>query len=66
MSALDALVRELEAVVRALDSGEVEGTDAARLVERCADLAAQMGAELDRQSRRTPEAAREGQESLLP
>ena len=66
MSALDPLVRELEAVVGALDAGEVEGAEAARLVERCADLAARMGAELDRESRRTPELQRAGQESLLP
>ncbi len=46
-----------------LRSGELGSEEAARLVERCAELAGQIGSELDAQSRAAAEV--EGQERLL-
>ena len=63
MSQADDLSRELEEVAARLRSGDIEPTEAAELVERCAELAARVGAELDAQSRAASEA--EGQERLL-
>ena len=63
MSQADDLSRELEEVAARLRSGDIEPTEAAELVERCAELAARVGAELDAQSRTASEA--EGQERLL-
>jgi hypothetical protein len=60
---LDELVRELEEAAARLRSGGLEPDEAADLVERCADLAGRIGAELDAQSRAASEA--EGQERLL-
>jgi hypothetical protein len=60
---LDTLVRELEDVAGRLRSGDLEAEEAAALVERCAELAARIGSELDAQSRAASEA--EGQERLL-
>jgi hypothetical protein len=60
---LDALVRELEEVAARLRSGEVPAGEAAELVERCAELAGRVGAELDAESRSASET--EGQERLL-
>ena len=61
--AVDPLVRELEDVAGRLRSGEVGGEEAAELVERCAELAARIGSELDAQGREASES--EGQERLL-
>jgi exonuclease VII small subunit len=61
--ALDALVRELETLAARLRSGDVPPDDAAALVERCAELAARIGSELDAEGRSA--AAAEGQERLL-
>jgi hypothetical protein len=63
MSDADVLSRQLEDVAARLRSGDVEGAEAAELVERCAELAARLGAELDAQSRTASES--EGQERLL-
>ena len=63
MSEADALSRELEELATRLRSGEIEAAEAAELVERCAELAGRLGAELDAQSRTASEA--EGQERLL-
>ena len=60
---LDELVAELESVAARLRGGELEPADAAALVERCAELAGRIGAELDARSRAAGEA--EGQERLL-
>ena len=57
---LDGLVRELEDVAARLRSGSVAPEEAAQLVERCAELAARVGSELDARSREA-----EGQERLL-
>jgi hypothetical protein len=63
VSEADALSRELEELATRLRSGEIEAAEAAELVERCAELAGRLGAELDAQSRTASEA--EGQERLL-
>ncbi len=63
MSDADVLSRQLEDVAARLRSGDVEPAEAAALVERCAELAARLGAELDAQSRAASES--EGQERLL-
>jgi hypothetical protein len=60
---LDALIRELEDAAARLRSGDLAPEEAAALVERCAELANRVGAELDAQSRAATEA--EGQERLL-
>ncbi len=63
---LDGLVRELEETAARLRAGELETDEAAELVDRCSELAASVGSELDRAGR---EAERdepvEGQEQLL-
>ena len=63
MSELDTLLEELEAVAVRLRAGELDPEEAAELVERCADVAARVGAELERAGRRADEPA--GQEPLL-
>ena len=57
------LTQELEDVANRLRSGAVDSGEAADLVERCADLAARLGAEIDARARGASEA--EGQERLL-
>jgi hypothetical protein len=42
---------ELERVAARLRAGDAEGDEAAALVERCAELAAQISGELDREAR---------------
>jgi exonuclease VII small subunit len=60
---IEPLVRELEEVAGRLRSGEIAGEEAAALVERCAELAARIGSELDAQARDASQS--EGQERLL-
>jgi hypothetical protein len=60
---VSALAEELEAVAERLRSGTLEQDDAATLVERCAELATRLGAEIDTRARVAGEA--EGQERLL-
>jgi exonuclease VII small subunit len=60
---LEQLTEELEAVADKLRSGAVDPDEAADLVERCAELAAQLGAEVDARARSAAET--EGQERLL-
>jgi exonuclease VII small subunit len=66
---LDELVSELEATAARLRAGELEGEEAAELVERCAQLAVQLGTELDAESRAASDdssgAGDRGQERLL-
>ena len=57
---LDELAAELEVVADKLRSEAIDPDEAADLVERCAQLAAQLGAELDRQA-----SGDSGQEQLL-
>jgi len=60
---LDELAAELEAVADKLRAEAIDGEEAADLVERCAELAQRIGAEIDARSRSAGEA--EGQERLL-
>ena len=63
---IDSLIRELEAASARLRAGEMEAGEAAALVERCAELAARVGTELDRAARAADrEAPGGGQEQLL-
>jgi hypothetical protein len=62
-TSLDELTEELEAVADKLRAGAVEPAEAAELVERCAELAAQLGSEVDARARSASET--EGQERLL-
>ena len=58
-----ALAEELEAVADKHRSGALDPDEAADLVERCAELAARLGAEIDTRARAAGES--EGQERLL-
>ena len=58
-----ALAEELESVAAPLRSGTREPDEAATPVERCAELAGRLGAEIDTRARVAGEA--EGQERLL-
>ena len=60
---LTGLAQELEGLADRLRSGVVDSGEAADLVERCAELAARLGAEIDARARGAGEA--EGQERLL-
>jgi hypothetical protein len=62
-STLEELAAELEAVADKLRAEAIDGDEAADLVERCADLAQRIGAEIDARTRAAGEA--EGQERLL-
>ena len=59
---MNELARELEELAAQLRSGELTGGDAAQAVERCAELAARLGSELDAAAR---DADHLGQERLL-
>ncbi len=60
---LESLARQLESVAAKLRAGDVDADEAASLVERCAELAGEIGSELDAESRGAAES--EGQERLL-
>ena len=65
-SQIDALIRELEDASARLRAGRMQADEAAALVERCAELAGRVGAELDRVAREADrEAPGDGQEQLL-
>lgn len=61
---LAELVAELENTADQLRAGDLSPEDAAAAVERCAELAARVGATLDAQARE-PEETLPGQEELL-
>jgi exonuclease VII small subunit len=61
---LEELVSELENTADQLRAGDLSPEDAAAAVERCAELAAKVGATLDAQARE-PDEALPGQEELL-
>jgi hypothetical protein len=65
MSRLDSLVEELEQTAARLRSGELDGDAAAEAVERCAQLATEVGGELDVQARAASAEEPPGQEKLL-
>jgi hypothetical protein len=64
MSDLQDLVRQLEDAAAQLRGGELDSAQAADLIERCADLAARLGAELEALARKG-EGGSPGQETLL-
>ena len=59
---MNELARELEELAARLRSGELSPDEAAEAVERCAELAARLGSELDAAAR---DAEHQGQERLL-
>ena len=61
---LQKLVEELEQAATQLRSGELESSQAADLIERCAELAARLGGELEALARKG-EGGSPGQETLL-
>jgi hypothetical protein len=61
---LEELVRELEQAAEQLRSGELDSAAAADLIERCAELAARLGGELEALARKG-EGGSPGQETLL-
>jgi hypothetical protein len=63
LSALDDAIAELERAAARLRSEELSPEEAAELVERVAEIAGQVGAELDRRAARDD--ASPGQETLL-
>jgi hypothetical protein len=63
--ALDDLIGRLERAAEQLRSGELTTDAAATLVEDCAALAAEAGAELDRRARAAAQEPLPGQDSLL-
>jgi hypothetical protein len=65
MSELDSIVRELEQAASRLRDEGIDPDEAADLVERCAELAARAGQELEREARAAPADDQPGQETLL-
>jgi hypothetical protein len=61
---LHELITELEDTAAQLRAGDLAPEDAAQAVERCAQLAARIGAQLDELARE-PEETIPGQEELL-
>jgi hypothetical protein len=59
---MNELARELEELAGRLRGGELNPDEAAAAVERCAELAARLGSELDAAAR---DAEHQGQERLL-
>jgi hypothetical protein len=65
VDALDGLIDRLDRAAEQLRSGELSPDAAATLVEDCAALATQAGAELERRARAAVEEPLPGQDSLL-
>jgi hypothetical protein len=65
VSELDDLIERLDRAAEQLRSGELSTDAAATLVEDCASLAAQAGAELDARARAAAAEPLPGQEPLL-
>ena len=63
-SSLEDLVKELEQAAKQLRGGELDSAAAADLIERCAELAARLGGELEALARKG-EGGSPGQETLL-
>ena len=62
---IDELVAELEQTAARLRDGQLDQGEAAQLVERCADLANSVGAQLEREARASAAGDPPGQEQLL-
>jgi exonuclease VII small subunit len=65
MSRINSLIDELEQTAARLRSGELDGDAAADAVERCAQLATELGSELDLHARAATATEPPGQEKLL-
>jgi hypothetical protein len=65
MSRLDSLIDELEQTAARLRSGELDPDGAAQAVERCAELASELGSDLDVRARAATATEPPGQEKLL-
>ncbi len=65
MSELDAAIAELERAAQRLRAEDIEPEEAAELVERCAELAATVGAALDSRAAEARGDSAAGQETLL-
>jgi hypothetical protein len=65
VSRLDSLIDQLEQTAARLRSGELDSDAAAQAVERCAELATELGSDLDLQARAASAAEPPGQEKLL-
>ncbi len=65
MNALESGAARLEEAAERLRAGDLDGEEAAALVQRCAELAAALGADLERESRAGPAEPVPGQEELL-
>ena len=64
--AIDALIAELEQTAERLRNDELDQAEAAALVERCAELAGQVGGQLEREARSAAAGGDQpGQEQLL-
>jgi len=64
-STVDHLIAELEQTAARLRQGDLDQGEAAQLVERCADLANRVGAQLERDAREAAAGEPPGQEQLL-
>ena len=62
---IDELVQDLEQTAARLREGQLDQGEAAALVERCADLANRVGAQLEREARAPAAGDQPGQEQLL-
>ncbi len=65
MTALESLIEQLEETAARLRAGDLGADDAAAAVERCAELASQLGGELDARARAASAEEPPGQEKLL-
>jgi hypothetical protein len=65
MTDLDRLIDRLERAAEQLRSGELSPDAAATLVEDCAAMASEAGAELDRRTREAANQPPPGQDALL-
>ncbi len=65
MNALESGAARLEEAAERLRAGDLDGEEAATLVQWCAELAAALGADLERESRADPSEPVPGQEELL-
>jgi hypothetical protein len=64
-SRLDETIAELDRAAGRLRSGDLDADEAAGLVERCAEIAAEIGAVLDQEARAARADPPPGQETLL-
>lgn len=64
-TAIEELVAELNQTAQRLREGRLDQGEAARLVERCAELANRIGGQLEREARASAGGSQPGQEQLL-